>query len=114
MKITVYYPKDSKDVSKGFRVVEYEVDIKDCLEVRTLDRFVDCVTELVIHKAAEDFCGQYGEYMDKCIEEYIYKQGEAMRPNVEIAVRMEIQRLAEIIQKCKKDKRCIAEALRRK
>jgi hypothetical protein len=114
MKITVYYPRNSKDVSKGFRVVEYEVSIKECLEVRMLSRFVDCVADLVIHKAAENFCRQYGEFMDKCIEEYIYKQGEAMRPNIEIAVRMSIQRTAEIIQKCKKDKRCIAEALRRR
>ena len=113
MKVAVYFPRDSRDPRKGVKVEEVEVPsitIRECIKGSegNRSRFVDCIADYIIEQLARRYCrAVIGEVREECVANYVYNQGEAVRGNVEAAVKSMLLQVAEILKQCGRNRVCI-------
>lgn len=112
MRMSIRFPKDSKDPTKGFREVNVTLtasDLRECIEkaenIRA--RFVKCMADKIIEQLARDWCRAMGSLSEECIEAYMFNQGEAMRDNIESAIKFWLVGIAEILKKCGRSWQCV-------
>lgn len=117
MKVTVYFPRDSRNPRKGVKVEEVEVPsitIRECIKGSegNRSRFVDCIADYIIEELAIRYCrAVIGEVREECVTNYVYNQGEAIRGNVEAAVKSMLLQVAEILKRCGRNRACIMAGL---
>jgi ribosomal protein L31E len=119
MKVRVLFPKDSKKLVKGFREEVYEIPpevLREMFETyrqtRNASRAVDVICEYVAREAAERWCrAVMGRMTEECISEYLDRQGERIREQCETSVRMWLASVAECMEKCGKDRKCLGECM---
>lgn len=111
MRMSIRFPKDPKDPTKGFREISVTLtasDLRECIEEANIrERFVKCMADKIIEQLARDWCRVMGSLSEECIETYMFNQGEAMRDNIESAIKIWIIRIAEILKSCGRNWQCV-------
>ena len=115
MRVVILFPRDSKRPGRGFREEVFEVPaevlremLKTYRETRNVSRAVDVVCEYVAGEAAKRWCRSVGRSGDeKCIDEYLSKQGERIIQQCESAVRRWVSEVAECVSRCGRDRNCL-------
>ena len=104
MIIVVSFP-----IKKGvWRNFEIDVDLRKCCDEKTRQGFISCLVDQVIEKLALDYCRAMGRGGEReCVEMYVVNQGEAMRSNIEAAVKMWLVKMAEVLKECGRNRACI-------
>lgn len=112
MRMSIRFPKDPKNPTKGFREINVTLtasDLRECIEEaeNIRERFVKCMADKIIEQLARDWCRAVGSLSEECIEVYMFNQGEAMRNNIESAIKVWIVGIAEILKKCGRNWQCV-------
>lgn len=112
MRMSIRFPKDPKDPTKGFREINVTLtasDLRECIEEaeNIRERFVKCMADKIIEQLARDWCEAMNSLSEECIEVYMFNQGEAMRNNIESAIKVWIVGIAEILKKCGRNWPCV-------
>lgn len=123
MKVEVAFPRDSKDVGKGFKTEVVEItaaELRECLEEargagRNRERLIDCIRQKICEELASRYVRAMGATEESPMYElYLLNQCEAMRENIEAAVKKWLIDMAELLRRCNKRKECIVAELERR
>ncbi|AML61154.1 hypothetical protein A0E62_gp08 [Pyrobaculum filamentous virus 1] len=113
MKVIIFFPQEGGKTVRQEVVMLETVDVRNCFEEsrKMRSRFVECMYELICHelarKYADAMCGLNPECWNQMYDKYVYSQCEAMRENIEAAVKKLIIDWAELIKECGKRRDCI-------
>lgn len=123
MRVEVAFPRDSRDPKKGFKTEVVEVtavELRECFEEareagRNRERFIDCVRQKICEELASRYVRSMGAAEESPLyEQYMLSQCEAMRENIEAAVKKWLIDMAELLKRCNRRRECIVAELERR